>query len=434
MALGVLVFALATQLRPDFTAFFGDSSVLTWALLHFVLPIVSILLILGFCSRLCSLICWAGVVYIQQANPHILYGSDRLLHLLLFWAVFLPIGSAWSLDSWLFKKPYSLPLSGRWAVWAITLQICCVYWSAAISKTGPMWTQNHNALFYALNLEDTHTPFGSSLRQYPALLRLLTAGTLYLEYLGPLLLFVPYYQSRCRLIAVILFVSFHLICMQSMMMLGFFPWVCAAAWLIFIPAFFWDFVTGPFSLLRFMLPPKGWVLFLDRSMAGLVLISLADVLAWNAVQIIDLKIPNSPAVAWMKSHDPTVSILHLDQRWRLFAPNVYAEQGWLIVPAELTDGTQIDLYTHKPLSWDHPEDLAEYLGDDRWRAFMRNLFHDRDPGTLHHYSETLVDKWNAEHPATQQVKKVTLVFMKETTHADLTISKPEPVTLYEKNY
>ncbi len=49
------------------------------------------------------------------------------------------------------------------------------------------------------------------------------------------------------MIAVILFVGFHLIGMQLLLRIGLFPWVCATAWLVFIPRFFWDVVECFFT-------------------------------------------------------------------------------------------------------------------------------------------------------------------------------------------
>ncbi len=437
IALGGLVFALAWQLRPDYSAFFLPDAPphLIWALLNVFLPLFSLLLALGFFSRLCSVFCWAGVIAVQQANLHILYGADLLLHLLLFWSIFLPLGESWSLDAWLFKKQApALSLSDRWAAWAITGQICLVYWSASLSKSDPLWTQNHNALFYVLSLDDLTTPLGASMRQHLSLLRWMTSATLCVEFLGPFLLFIPFYRNRFRMMAVILFFIFHLVAMQSLLRIGFFPWVCATAWLVFIPAFFWDVLTGPIRSCATRATPVGWTLLLDRCLAGLVLFSFADVLVWNAAKLHDLRNSNSQAVTWMKQHDPSMHVLHLNQGWLMYAPSPDTVHGWLVVPAELADGTQIDLFTRQSVSWTQPQDIGDYLGDDRWRAYLSDVMRASDREILLRYGEYLVNNWDAVHPEYQKVKKVTLIFMKLTTQPNLTISQPERVQLWEEKY
>ncbi|MCE0497596.1 MAG: HTTM domain-containing protein [Methylacidiphilales bacterium] len=437
IALGSVTLWVAWQLAPDYFFFFdlpSAHSPLIWALLHVFLPLFSIFLILGFFSRLSSIFCWFGVIAVQQANPHILYGADRLLHLLLYWSIFLPLGETGSVDAWLFKKRAPrLLLTDRWGAWGITGQICFVYWFTALARTDPVWTQNRNALFYALNIDYLTSAWGAYMLHFPVLLRWLTTITLYLEFLGPFLLFVPLQRDRFRLAAVVLFLSFHLIGMQFLLRIGYFPWVCATAWLIFIPGFFWNTLTGPIGRYFHGVNPTGWVRLLDLSMAGLALFSFADILVWNVVSLPDPKAYVSKSEAWMKTHDPSMGVLHLDQRWHMYA-RPYPHQGWYVIPAELADGSQVDLFTNRPVSWDRPRDFADYLGNIRWRVYLANLEFDRDPETLRQYSDYLADQWDKGHPENRKVKTTTLIFMSQTTLPNLTITEPKRVILFTKKY
>ena len=431
MALGLIVLGLMFQLAPDFEAFYGASPhpQLIRVLLVFVLPAFSIPLTLGCFTRVCAFVCWLGVIAIQEANPAILSGADRLLHLLLFWSIFLPLGEAWSLEAALGRKRApALPTTTRWASWAIALQVAFVYWFAALSKSDPVWTQSHNALFYALNIEYLTSPWGAWLRQFPGLLRCLTVATLCLEYLGPLLLFVPFQRDRLRMAAVTLFLAFHLIGMQALLAIGFFPWVCAAAWLIFLPGSFWTLVLGSGPAHATPARPPGWLRFLDRSLAGLVLFSIVDVLAWNIAAL-----RGSEAEDWLTRRDPTKSILHLDQHWRMYAPFPLPDHGWLVVPADLADGTQVDLFTDRPVSWARPADIRTYLGTERWRVTIGDLFTNQDPVRLQRFAGYLAGRWNQAHPD-NKVKTVSIVFMDMTTHPDLSVSGPVQRTLYTQKY
>jgi len=433
MALGGLVFALALQLAPDSSAFFYLPSAhphLIWALLHLFLPLFSISLALGLFSRLCSVLCWLGVIAVQQANPHILYGADRLLHLLLYWSIFLPLSTTWSADAWLCKTPApSLPLTNRWAAWAIAGQICIVYCFAALFKSDPLWTQNHNALFYALSIEYLTSPLGLYMRHFPALLRGLTVATLCVEFLGPFLLFIPFHRDRFRMAAVILFFFFHLVCMQSLLMVGFFPWVCATAWLILIPGFFWDVLTGPAGRRSPPVRAARWIRFMDWGMTCLIFFSFVDVLAWNVSSL-----RSNESEDWVRAHDPSKDVLHLDQHWRMYAPIPHPDHGWLVIPAELADGTQVDLFTNRPVSWATPQDIRAYLGKDRWRIYLGDLMNNQDPEALRQYGGYLVNKWNKAHAENQKVKTISIIFMKQTTLPNLAISEPERVTLYTQKY
>ena len=429
MALGLIVLALTLQLAPDFDAFYSTAAHprLIGLLLDFVLPFFSILLALGCFTRICALVCWLGVFAVQDANPAILYGADRLLHLLLFWSIFLPLGEAWSVEAALRRKSVALlPATNRWAGLALALQVAFVYWFAALSKTDPVWTQNHNALFYALNIESLTSPVGTYLLHFPGLLRGLTAASLWFEYLGPLLLFIPMQRGRFRMTAVVLFLIFHLIGMQTLLVIGFFPWVCAAAWVIFLPAFFWDTLTGPPPARSTPARPAGWLRLLDRSLTGLVFFSMADMLAWNIAAVC-----GADAEAWLTRVDPTKPILRLDQHWRMYAPFPLPDHGWLVIPADLADGTEVDLFTERPVSWAKPADICAYLAKDRWRVYIGDLFTNQDPVRLQQYTDYLITRWNQGHPE-NKVKALSIVFMKMTTHPDLTVTGPERVTLYNR--
>jgi hypothetical protein len=73
----------------------------------------------------------------------------------------------------------------------------------------------------------------------PEMLRWMTHGSLWLETLGPVLLFLPFNVGLQRLVAVGLFVMFHMGLGLSLE-LGNFPWVCMVAWIAILPGSFWD--------------------------------------------------------------------------------------------------------------------------------------------------------------------------------------------------
>jgi len=446
IGLGLLVWSFVIQLAPDYEVFYRQLAPHTvpdfvLELAFWSLPLFATLLLIGFRTRLSTFLCWLGIIVLQQANPQILQGGDVLLKLLLFWSLFLPLGATWSVDAWRRKEPAKpWPLTTQLASWALAGQIVLVYWSAALLKSDPLWTQNGNALFYALNIEHFTTPFGLYLRQFPDLLRVLTFGTRIFEFIGPLLLFVPVYRYHFRLVAVTLFIGFHLIGMQSLLRIGLFPWVCATAWLIFLPASFWNFFDKkredqkskssqrkqPKRVSSSELKPVG---LLDRITSGFILISFLDVCAWNTASL------NGPdAFRWMKQHDAWSHIFQLDQRWNMYAPYPRDEHGWLVVPADLANGTQVDLFTSQPVSWDKPGDLGAYFGDDRWRRYLSNLFNDRDPQALQGYADYLVRNWNQHHGEDQKVQIVTIIFMKQITMPDLTNTPPEKDVLYLHAY
>ena len=254
MTLGVLVFVQAGEFWPDFQAFYGPEGIshfpfsysfLISACLFSLLPVGSMLLIIGAWTAAANLLCFVSLLVIQNANGDILQGGDVLLRLLLFWSLFLPLGQCWSVDSLRGQAGFLFALQTTyWGEWAFTLQICFVYWTAAFFKMDPAWTENGRALFNALSIEHFTTPFGLYLRQFHDLLRCVSKVTPWSEFIGPLLLFIPSNRGICRMAAVTLFVAFHLLGLQLLFRIGMFPVVCASAWLAFIPSFFWDRIIG----------------------------------------------------------------------------------------------------------------------------------------------------------------------------------------------
>jgi len=467
-ALGILALSQAIVFGHDFDAFFRTDGFLSletidssrigflspqaltfWlrVLIFDLLPISASALILGFFTPVATFGCFICLIVVQGANPDILQGGDVLLRVLLFWSLFLPLGEIWSLDcrfQWMLRL--FLPWTIALATWALTFQICFVYWFAALLKSDPLWTQNGNALFYALNIEHFTAPLGLYLRQFPELLRIFTFGTLGLEFVGPCLLLIPWQRDRLRLFAVILFVGFHLIGMHSLLRIGLFPWVCAAAWLIFIPGFAWDWLrvkrAMPTSLVRDKVKFKRTAFqqkgysngpqerpSLDFGCGALVIAAFLDVLAWNVASV-----RGTDAMQWMNQYDIVGKTFRLDQRWNMYAPFPTRDHGWLVIPAELADGSEVDLFNGKPVSWEKPDDIGAYFGDDRWRRYLANLFDNQDPQSLQAYADYLVCRWNQHVKPGEEVQAVTIYYMRQVTQPDLTITSPEKDAIYFRSY
>jgi hypothetical protein len=97
-------------------------------------------LLLGYRTRLSTVVVWALLMSIQWRNPLLLNGGDTLLRLLLFWGMFLPLGAYWSVDRLRGASParptmlfFSLGTVG------LFMQIAFVYVFTAILKSGDEW-------------------------------------------------------------------------------------------------------------------------------------------------------------------------------------------------------------------------------------------------------------------------------------------------------
>ncbi len=205
--------------------------------------------IFGFRTRLATFLSWLLLLSLHNRNFMVLSGSDQLLRLLLFWAMFLPVGASYSLDRALVnaRRPRAddrpTPTSGRTFVSvgsaAFILQICCVYLFSAVLKSDPAWWREGSALYYALSIDYLTTPLAKMLLQFPSVVRVLSWLSIALEAAAPALLFVPRVQPRLRTLVVLVFMLFHL-GMLPFLTLGTFPFVSVAAWAALLPTRFWE--------------------------------------------------------------------------------------------------------------------------------------------------------------------------------------------------
>lgn len=210
------------------------------ALVFFVGALAAFGMLVGYRTRLVTVIAFLILLSIQNLNPLVLNLGDTLLRLLLFWSVFLPLGAYWSVDRALETSPARL--SARFLSFAtagLFLQIAFMYWFTTILKSGDEWRVDGTALEYALNIDEISTPAGSLLAQFPELLKIMTFGTLALEVLGPLLLFCPFFTGPVRTFTVFVFMSLHYGIWMTME-IGLFPWISAFCMICFLPAWFWD--------------------------------------------------------------------------------------------------------------------------------------------------------------------------------------------------
>jgi hypothetical protein len=220
-------------------------------LLFGIAALAALGLLVGYRTRLMTIVVWVLVLSIQWQNLLVGNADGPLLRLMLFWSMFLPLGAYWSVDRAL--KDGALRLSTRFlslATVGLFMQIAFVYWYAALLKSGPEWRVDGSALYYALSLDQLSTPVGHYLLNFPDFLTVMTFATFGLEALGPFLLFCPFFTGPVRTGAIMAFMSLHFGIWLTMDV-GIFPWISAFCMVCFLPGWFWDV---PFAKLQAALP------------------------------------------------------------------------------------------------------------------------------------------------------------------------------------
>lgn len=365
--------------------------------------ILSILLLVGFYTRLSTIASWILLISLQTRNPLLIHGGDAALRLLLFWGMFLPLGAYWSLDSRVSKQEPHNPILSM-ASAALLLQVCCIYWFAALLKTDPIWRQEGTAAWYALSNVFFSTEFGDFLLDYPTLLKVLTFSTLFLESTGPLLAFLPIWTSPIRCVLVFTFIAFHLI-LGLTLELGIFSYVCAVGWTLFLPRSFWE------SLLSFH-PIRGAPLKQNWGINGIAVFFLLYILLWNMRGV--------GFVSFSPQWNALGSLVRVDQYWNMFAPFPLRENGWFLIPAKLRNGKEIDLYTQQALNWERPERCSACFKNDRWRSFMLSLVFDRKHEiSLSSYADYLQRQWDEAHLYEEHLLEFEIILMTKRNSLDL---------------
>ena len=418
-------------------------------LLFLTAGLFALSLLVGYRTRTVSVICWLLLVSLQNRNTMVLTGGDTMLRALAFWAMFLPLGLRWSVDRALDKTDAPMP-ERIFSVGTVALlvQIGSVYLFGALLKTGPTWRTDYTAIYYALSIDQFTTPLAKTLLHYPEMLKKLTFVAWYLELLAPLLVAVSAFSGKFRTTVVLLFMGFHFslgLCLE----LGLFPVIGAIAWVVLLPEWFWQGffrlsahlprVPPPALASTLMLRTAAWRERLrPQSLSTrtpwpaqcLAVFLLAYVVLWN-IRTTDF----NRHVRWFPMTWNWIGeIVRLDQNWELFAPDPMTSHGWIVVPAVLKNGEEVDLKTEAPVTYAPPPLISATYYNERWRTFLMNISEGTDLNQRFTYASYLGNRWNNTHPPDQKVKKVSIILVRRTALPHYRLSEPEHVELFSGDY
>jgi len=247
MLLGVYIVADAIDKFSLVTPFFSDDGVIPRSMVdlsnieyayHLQLSLVSgsewfgylylsvlliggLLLIVGYKTRIITILCWLLFSSLIVRMDAISNSGDTLLILLLFWGMFLPLGAKWSVDSLLNgtvlkKKIFSA------ATIALYIQFALLYITTGMFKGKYLSWHDGSHLYLTFSRFEYMNPIAFLFYPYEELLSFLTHFTLFLELFGPLLFFIPIYFLPVRMMGILLFAGLQ-ISIAIFMKVGFFP-------------------------------------------------------------------------------------------------------------------------------------------------------------------------------------------------------------------
>jgi len=157
------------------------------------------------------------VISIQARNFLVGHGGDIYIRMVLFWGLFLPLGSRFSVDAALkqakkgkskpksYKKKDPMVLNGGTV--ALLFQICILYVFSWMHKTSLEWNVHNTASYYALSLDYFRTRIGDFFLMVPGMLKWFNWAVLNWEGYGAVFFFIPWKNKYFKAFGVLGFVA-----------------------------------------------------------------------------------------------------------------------------------------------------------------------------------------------------------------------------------
>lgn len=380
---GVLTVNWFWQLLPNLTAFFSDEGMLprasqitffgaqftllnaageTWQVAIFWAGalIAAGCLAMGFHTRTAAIATFIALASFSLRDPLIGDASDQVFRVSAFWLCFTASGDRYSIDALLRTRRGDRPTGFGWAlpIRLLELQFAWIYLATGLEKMGGGLWRDGLAVFYSLQLEHTFArPWAQPFARTVELTRIANQLTLVVELAFLPLAFLPYIRRLGRIVAAVAAGGLQL-SILLFMNVGNFPFVMLAGIIPFLPSVWVHHVAA-----QLRLPARerravsagttpGWA----RSLGGGALVVLA-------ITIFSTSLPAYAAVQRPAPIDRVLLYADLTQKWNMFAPDPATADGWIRIPAILSDGTMVDLATGDP-----PSDEPRYADPfySRW--------------------------------------------------------------------
>ena len=200
-------------------------------LILFFYIVFSAFVMLGYQTRVSSIILFILMVSLQNRNYAILNSGDTVMRCLLFAMIWAPCGRCYSLDSSQERKrgryiSKTVPIMG---IRLIQIQFAIIYLSTALFKFDGMDWVEGTAVYYTARLENFQRLVIPVLFDHLVLVKIMTWFALMTEFAMGTLVWVKELRPWVLLFGILLHLGIELT-----MSIGFFEWVMLAGYLVFI--------------------------------------------------------------------------------------------------------------------------------------------------------------------------------------------------------
>jgi hypothetical protein len=309
-------------------------------LLYLIQIAAAIGLIVGYRTRLMTVLSWFLLLSLHERNPFVNFGADFTLLAYLFWMVFLPMGARWSIDALKSSVKEDLIYGIRPAI--LLGQIFVYYVFASLLKYETAWTEGSATYLSFMNLEYGR-PLGAALVTWSSgLAEMLTYGTRIVEFFSPFLLLLP--AKRARIWMVIVLISFH-VASGVFLTLGTFPWVTSAVLLAVLPGhtseriaqvlrpFRWSKISAFANQIS-----RGSSAATSQFVTWFMVINFFIIVLTNIGTLTQLHFFHGISNAY-------VQMFHMGQDWGFFGPRPPSATGWSQLVATDAQGVETELLT-----------------------------------------------------------------------------------------
>lgn len=371
--------------------FYGVRTPLQMYLATVLMVLVFTCLAVGYHTRVSALASALILVSLHHRNPLVTTAAQVFMNISAVWAVFLPLGEAWSVDAWL--RPTDAPRRRRvvsLAALGLRVHIFFVYFLNCVQKEGASWTRGE--AFHRMIWNDwTATPVARLLRPHEPgwLSPTLSYAVLVIEGVIALCVITPVHGRAARRVAAALIIGLH-VSIHVFNDIGLFPYALTILAVLLLATDDFDRfeawilpragrlapvlrATGPNDATRLVEAPfvrkarrVGLAL---RETYCVVLLAAVTWNVWDVNVVPERWLGVTTAPRWAQS---VVDFLDLPGGWHLFAPDVPNLDARVVVDAVLSDGRHVDPLTGAPPDFDivgHRPRRLHYL----WQAYQMEL-------------------------------------------------------------